>query len=93
MKTRKCGNEMNHTPTPLRITKDGGIEDDRGVLMFMAVAPSSKQLGPQIVRAVNCHEELLNQLRRALGELETHQVRVPFAIADIRQSIAEAEGK
>lgn len=69
-----------HTPTPWKLgrgNRPGMIVDATG----MPVVEVPVELGPTIVRAVNCHEELLTNLTLAAQEAEAWSKKTKGAVS------------
>lgn len=102
---------MKHTPTPWKIVARSAdpldvskrmIEDSQGRFIVKTGTTVHISLEQQaanaafIVRAVNCHYELVNSLKQIKSQLTaidglTHQEEFILSIA--QQAIAKAEGK
>lgn len=95
MKTRKCGNEMNHTPTPWNV----GLKDINQLIRVHGPDGPKETIArvslPDdaafIVRAVNCHEELVRMVK-ALTEPYVDECEISL-VQKISKLVAKAEGK
>lgn len=78
-----------HTPTPWKHDKRGGqvrSQDDA------PIATASYPNAAFIVRAVNAHEELLNEVRSYLNDCE-NIFKLQETASRLKKVIAKAEGK
>lgn len=94
---------MKHTPTPWRtVAGYGGINvigaNEYGVALVHQLvglnAPQTEANAEFIVRAVNCHDELLAACKAALGSFEKYETQFTShpLFGELRAAIAKAEG-
>lgn len=98
--------EPKHTPTPLRIVPvavdEPGPGEDGTIYeyhiregMVTVLRTYDLEVAERVVRAVNCHEELLGIVKEWFGKLKAEDIHA-FNISLVKrteQAIAKAEGK
>ena len=94
-----------HTPTPWTIHSAHGLCIARDERIICDFAPRADDLCPRpggyeqyanalfIVRACNCHDELLAVCRALITAIDDHQIWRPSVLAELRHHASEAVDK